>query len=233
LCRASFDHFACREDHFQARCVSKVIPIRSVAKPSLNGVADQTGIRARAAGIHPELRIVLFQESIELTLGDPGLNRHVGEFLTEVEDSVHPAEVEDRAAATHWDTRTIAPILAPAHDIKRNGKPVRDAKTFLNLFATAGPQDGGHRLRSTERRSLKLSEEVAFVNDVTWTKQCLPLCQSLPQLLCYYHAWIVLVVKRRHPEQIETAPLGYQDALVFGFGGDGNGLGQFCLELRN
>ena len=140
---SGFDGFSGREHDLQAAGMGEMVAIGRVAEAPLDGVSDEAGLGAGTGCIHPEPRPLLLQECIQLFLRDPRLQGDVGQFLVEIEDPVHAAQVEHDRATRNRDTGPVSPILAGTNGIDRNPKAIGHAKTLPHFGSIGGTNDGG------------------------------------------------------------------------------------------
>src|SRR5665213_1247730 len=131
----------------------KVISVRRVSKTPLHHVPDETAVRTCSRRVQPKPRSASLKEIKELPLGDAGLHGHIGQFLAEVHDLIHPAEIEQDTGLGDRNARSIASILTSADRVDSNAELICDTKAFLNLEAVSRTKNGRDGLRGGERCS--------------------------------------------------------------------------------
>lgn len=90
---------------------------------------------------------------MELPLGNAGFHGHIGQLFAEIDDLIHPPEIEQDAGTGHGNSRSIASILAGANRVDGNSKLICNAKAILNLAAVSRTKNGRDGLRGSERCS--------------------------------------------------------------------------------
>ena len=162
------DAVAGRQHDLEAADVRAVIAHGRVAEPSLERVADDAAIGARAGRVHPEPRTSISEKREELPLCHAGLERDVRQRLVEIQDAVQTAQVEQHPIR-HRNPGAVSPVLARAERIDRDSKPVRDSDDALDFVPVARAHDG-QRTAVSRKRSSRGSRELGRVlNDVVFS----------------------------------------------------------------
>ncbi len=99
------------QQHLQAADGGRVLAVRRLAEAALERVADdaapsQTGCR------HPQRVAALAQVRVEIEERHAGLQQRVAEVVVDLEDPVHPAELDDHGAAHAWRGAAVAQVAA-------------------------------------------------------------------------------------------------------------------------
>ncbi len=81
--------------------------------------------------------------AVEVEIGDARLDQHIGVALVDLEDPVHPLQVEHDAAGQHRRGAAIAEVLAGRDRIDRDLQGVGDAHHRLNFLDVRGRHGGG------------------------------------------------------------------------------------------
>ncbi len=135
-------HLARGQHHLHPADLGGVVAIGRVADPALQGVAHDAAPPQRR-GRDPKLQPPRPDVLVEVEERHPRFDQGVGVLLVDLDDPVHPAEVEHHRAPHPGRAAAVAEVLADGDRPQRDAVLAGDPHRRLHLFDAARPDRPG------------------------------------------------------------------------------------------
>ncbi len=110
---------------------------RNAARAVVECVTDRAA-PTRVRHIEPELQSLVAHVAIDVEVADTGFDEGVGVLLADLENAVHPLEVQDHTAGIDRCRAAVGKV-APGRDrVERDGVAIGDGEDLLNLLDRIG-----------------------------------------------------------------------------------------------